>query len=391
MKKIKVTSLAHSEALSGVLLIISFVLAVGASNIAFFENLYKKFVFLPVSFGLGSYVYTSPLISLVNDGLMTLFFLLIGLELKYHLVLGEFKDRTKLILPSIAAVGGIIVPVLIYVYFNYHSAETQKGWAIPIATDTAFMLGILSFFKSKISSQLRAFIIGFSLIDDAIALIILAVFYSKTPSMIAVGASVVLTGVLIGLNRLKVTSGFMYLIFGVLLWVAMVEAGVHGTLCGVILALTIPVRVNDKVNPFFNKLENVIRPIVFVFILPLFAFINSGISFDDFSKESIFDPITLGIFLGLFLGKQLGIFSFSYIAIKKNICALPLNVDWGRFYAIAVLGGIGFTLSLFIGDLTFQMVAPNGAMRLGVVLGSIFSAVLGVLFLILSKSSGKKA
>ena len=384
MKKIKVTSLAHSEALSGVLLIISFILAVAASNIPFFESLYKRFVFLPFSFGLGQYVYTSPLISLVNDGLMTLFFLLIGLELKYHLVLGEFADRKKLILPTFAAVGGIVVPVLIYMCCNYNSPETQKGWAIPIATDTAFMLGILSFFKNKISSQLRAFIIGFSLIDDAIALIILAVFYSKTPSIMAIGVSVVLLGILIGLNRLKITNGFPYLVTGLLLWVAMVEAGVHGTLCGVILALTIPVRVNDKVNPFFNRLENVIRPIVFVFILPLFAFINSGINFNDFPKEIIFDPIMIGIFLGLFLGKQLGIFSFSYLAVKKNICALPEHVAWKRFYAIAVLGGIGFTLSLFIGDLTFELVAPNDAMRLGVILGSLLSAVLGVFLLIFS-------
>lgn len=391
MKKIKTSALVQSEVASSILLILSFLAAIFVANVDYLKGLYKSFVFFPIAFGYGEVVYQSPLINLVNDGLMTLFFLLIGLELKFHLVCGEFQDKKTLVLPTAAAIGGVVVPALIYLYFNFNS-PTLKGWAIPIATDTAFMLGILSFFGKLISRKLRAFIIGFSLIDDALALLILAVFYTKSSSIVAVVASLILIAWLILLNRLKVERNLYYLIIAIILWVAMVEAGIHGTLCGVILALAIPVQIDGKLNPSFNNLENALRPLVYFLILPLFSFINSGISFDSLSYEMLTCNITIGIVLGLFVGKQLGIFLFSYAVVKRNWCALPDNVCWIKFYAIATLGGIGFTLSLFIGDLTFEVDAPNFAMRVGVIIGSLLSACFGtaiLLYLVAKKGIAK--
>lgn len=363
----------------------SFVAAVLVANIGPWQQIYKNFVFYPIKFESGNFIYKGPLIQIVNDGLMTLFFLLIGLELKFHLIRGEFQDRKSLILPIAAAIGGIVAPALIYFWFNFNSSVTLEGWAIPIATDTAFMLGILSFFGSFISTKLRAFIIGFSLIDDAIALLILAIFYSKSASIVAVIVSIVLTGLLFALNFLKVTRSFYYLFIGIFLWIAMVESGIHGTLCGVVLALAIPVEKGDKINPSFHGLENVLRPIVFFFILPLFAFINSGVSLATFSLDILTSPLALGIILGLFVGKQIGIFLFSYAAVKLGYCALPEDVCWPRFYAIGILGGIGFTLSLFIGDLTFEASDPNYVMRISVIVGSLLSALFGTGLLIFLK------
>jgi len=300
-------------------------------------------------------------------------------------VRGEFQDKQTLILPGAAAVGGIVVPVLIYLWFNINSPTTLKGWAIPIATDTAFMLGILSLFGNFISTKLRAFIIGFSLIDDAIALFILGVFYSKSASLIAILISIMLTGLLCMLNRLQVTRSCYYLFIGIFLWIAMVESGIHGTLCGIVLALTIPVVKGEHINLSFNNLENVLRPIVYFAILPLFAFINSGVSFTTFSGNLLMSPLALGIILGLFVGKQIGIFLFAYAAVKLSYCSLPDDISWPRFYAIGILGGIGFTLSLFIGDLTFEVSEPNYIMRISVIIGSLLSAIFGTGFLIFLK------
>lgn len=378
MDKTKTADLYHYEFISGILLIISFLAALFVANIGAFQELYKDFVFSTVTFQYAYFVYQSPLIQVVNDGFMTLFFLLIGLELKFHLVSGEFRNRDHLILPSVAALGGIVAPAALYWAFNYQSPETFKGWAIPIATDTAFMLGVLSFFRRFIPSNLRAFIIGFSLIDDAIALLILAIFYTHSASIMAMFMSLSLIFLLIILNRLRIMNSFYYIMVGIVLWMAMVQAGVHGTLCGVIVALAIPAQVKVRANPSFQGLKNVLRPIVYYIVLPLFSFVNAGVSFDHFSFDILKGELALGIILGLFVGKQIGIFLFSYGAVKLKWCSLPENVCWGKFYSIAVLGGIGFTLSLFIGDLAFEVDTPNYVMRVSVIIGSLLSAIFGV-------------
>lgn len=377
MMKIKTQDLYNAELISGVLLMLSFIAAIIIANIDFLQVVYKDFVFYPITFGYGEAIYQGPLIQIVNDGLMTAFFLLLGLELKYHLVHGEFQDRKTLILPGAAAIGGVAIPAFIFLWFNFSSPDTIKGWAISIATDTAFMLGILSVFGGWASSRLRAFIVSFSLIDDAIALIILAIFYTKSTSIIAMIVSVILVALLFVCNRLKVMNSFYYLFIGIFLWIAMVEAGIHGTLCGVILALAIPVEKNGEINPSFHDLEDILRPVVYFLILPLFAFINSGISVDNVSIDLLTSPLALGIILGLFIGKPLGIFLFSYIVVKLNYSSLPHNISWSRFYAICVLGGVGFTLSLFIGDLAFEASNPNYVMRISVIIGSLLSAIVG--------------
>jgi NhaA family Na+:H+ antiporter len=381
MAKLKISALYNAELISGILLILSFIAAILVANIQPLRGAYEDFIFYSIIVSYGDFVYKGKLIQIVNDGLMILFFLLIGLELKFHLVCGEFKDKKILILPGAAAIGGIVVPALVYWIFNFNSPDTLKGWAIPIATDTAFMLGILAFYNELISSTLRAFIIGFSLIDDAIALLILAIFYTKSTSLVALILSILLTILLFILNRLKIANSFYYLGIGIFLWIAMVEAGIHGTLCGVVLALAIPAEKNGQTNQSFYDLEDFLRPVVYFIILPLFAFINSGISFDVFSLNMLASPLALGVVLGQFIGKQLGIFLFSYAVVKLNYCSLPQNVSWLKLYSIGVLGGIGFTLSLFIGDITFEENSLNYIMRLSVIVGSLLSAILGGIIL----------
>ena len=373
------------ENFSGLLLIIVFVLALVISNNSISYVYYKEIVYLPITIIVGDFSLNTSLIEVINDGIMTFFFLFIGLEMKYHLGEGEYKERKKLLLPAAAALGGLIVPASIYILFNFNQ-PTLKGWAIPIATDTAFVLCILSFFKRHISLELKAFIIGFSLIDDMLALIVLAIFYSKPIQLTALFILIILIGVLFILNLLKVKQTFYYMLVGLLLWVTMVEAGIHGTLSGVIIALFIPVTVEKMPNEHFKHLEDVIQPLVNYFILPIFIFINSGISFAQFSIKSTCSNVSLGIILGLFVGKQLGIFLFSYPVVKSKICSLPSNTSWVKFYSIAILGGVGFTLSLFIGSLTFEQGCPANSMRAAVIIGSGLSAIAGILLLKYSNS-----
>lgn len=368
-----------SEAFSGVLLICSLFLAVVISNTALYEY-YLKFIKLPVCLRIGGFGTSTTFLKLINDGLMTLFFLLIGLEMKYHLVVGEYKERKKLILPTSAAIGGLIIPALVYMYFN-HNQITEKGWAIPVATDTAFVLGILSFFARKISLELRLFIIGFSLIDDALAIIILALFYTSSINTAALMIAIIITIALFAMNYFKIKEVKYYTILGILLWVFIVEAGVHGTLAGVILAIFIPVAIEESNSSPLKEMEANLHPFVNYCILPIFAFINSEIPLKYLTTDVLFSNLGLGIILGLFFGKQLGIFIFSYLVVKLKWCVLPNNTGWAKYYAICVLGGIGFTLSLFIGGLTFEREEFINIMRSSVIIASMVSAIFGILIL----------
>jgi NhaA family Na+:H+ antiporter len=376
LSKMSFLNLFKSETLPGIIMIISFILALLISNIDEFTPSYFHFIFYPIRLHLGQTIYGTSVINLVNDGLMTFFFLMIGLELKYHLVLGEYAERKTLILPVAAAIGGVIAPALIYTYFNYNE-PTLKGWAIPIASDTAFMLGIISFFTKHISLKLRAFIISFSLIDDALAMIVLALFYTDSLNLFALFISLIFLGLLLLLNYLKIKSSFYYLLIGSVLWVAMVKTGVHGTLCGAIVALTIPVATDGAKNISFQTLENLLRPMVFYLLLPFFIFINSGIDLEKFTIETIYSNISLGVIGGLFIGNQIGILVFSYYVVKNKWCGLPQNTNWLKFHSIAILAGVGFTLSLFIGDITFETGPHHYEMRSAVIIGSLLSAFFG--------------
>lgn len=379
-KKFNELTFIKSEIFSSFLMVASLICAMLICNTASLADYYEQFISYPMSLKLGHFEYDATLISIVNDGLMTFFFLLIGMELKYHLTFGEYQDRKTLALPTAAAIGGFVVPALIYVAFNFNQ-DTLKGWAIPIASDTAFMLGILSFFGRHIPSRLRAFVISFSLIDDALALVVLAIFYTKSFSIFALVISIMLFILLIVFNYLNFKSSLYYLVVGVLLWIAMVEAGMHGTLAGVIVALTIPVRADGDINISFQKLDKKLQPFVHYLILPLFIFINSGIKIEYFTFDNACSNISLGIILGLFIGKQLGISGFSYGAVKYFKSSLPEGTNWLGFYAVSILGGIGFTLSLFIGGLTFEDGCAYYSMRSAVILGSLLSAVFGAALL----------
>ncbi|MBN8512335.1 MAG: Na+/H+ antiporter NhaA [Rickettsiales bacterium] len=376
----KIKEFIKSETFAGILLILSFVIALIISNNTISYEYYKKLAYLPIKVSIGDLHLSTYLTAIVNDGVMTFFFLLVGLEMKYHLVEGEYRESKKLILPIFAAIGGLIVPALIYVFFNFNQ-PTLKGWAIPIASDTAFILGILSLFRKHISLELKVFIIGFSLIDDALALAVLAIFYTKTIYLTALYISAFLVFLLFMMNIAKIEQTFYYMLVGLLLWVAMVEAGIHGTLAGAVIALAIPVKLNNESNRHFSELEHLVRPVVNYYVLPIFIFLNSGISFKNFTINSTCSNISLGIILGLFLGKQLGIFLFSYPIVKAKICTLPSNTTWIKFYSIAILGGIGFTLSLFIGGLTFEEGCPANSMRVAVIIGSLLSAIFGIIVL----------
>lgn len=376
----KLKELIKSGTFAGILLITTFALAIVISNDDYLKKYYVLFVYSNISLSIGSLALHTTFIELVNDGLMSFFFLLIGLEMKFHLIEGEYKNRKKLILPAAAALGGVLIPALIYIYFNYNQ-PTLKGWAVPIATDTAFVLGILSFFHRYTSLELRAFIIGFSLIDDAFALVILALFYTKTINIPALAISFVIIIILSLLNYRNFCKTFYYMLIGILLWSSMVEAGIHGTLCGAIIALFIPVNSQEGFNTSFRNLEEIMRPFVNYVILPLFVFMNSGIVLKHFSFDSVCSSVTFGIIFGLFIGKQFGISLFSYIFVKLGLCTLPSNTSWLKFYAIAILGGIGFTLSLFIGNITFESGCPSNSMRVAVIIGSLVSALFGVIVL----------
>ncbi len=373
-----------SEAFLGLLIILSFFAAVLVSNIPLFYQYYLKIAFAPVTLLVGSVIVHSTILEIINDALMSLFFLLIGMEMKLYFALDECKSKRKLILPIAAALGGFFIPALIYIYFNYN-VSTVRGWAVPVATDTAFIMGILSFFKHLISLDLRGFVITFSIIDDILALLALAFFYNQATSFMALLIVAFLILSLCLLSYLGVKKAKYYLIIGLLLWLAMIKAGLHGTLAGCIVALFIPVTFDGLLNPSFSNLENWLRPLVNYIIVPLFIFMNSGIPFHKISLTGTCSNISLGIILGLFIGKQLGITLLSYIVIACKLAQLPTNTSWLKFYSIAVLGGIGFTMSFFIGDIAFENICPANDMRSAVIIGSTCSAIYGIILLLYIK------
>ena len=383
-KKIKIATLVELEVMSGLVTIFTFMLALLMANSNFTSYFYQDVISLPVTVRFGTLSFDTTIRHIINDGLITLFFLFIGMELKYQLVYGEYRDKKALVVPTFAAVGGIVMPALAYLFFN-SGQDSARGWAIPIATDTAFMLAIVSLFGSSVSSKLKAFILSFSLIDDALALAILAVFYTVNIDLVAIYLSIAVVLILIVLNLKNVKNNSVYLILGGFLWFFMLESGCNAALSGAILALTLPVMEGDKVSPAFHRLEKIMRPLVCFVVLPFFIFINSGVDLDLISFEVLASPISLGIISGLFIGKPIGIFCFSWIAVKLKFGCLPKHLKWSSLFAISALGGIGFTLSLFIGDITFPITETNYVMRVGVIVGSLLSAMLGCLGLFISE------
>ncbi|MES2884179.1 MAG: Na+/H+ antiporter NhaA [Pseudomonadota bacterium] len=319
----------------------------------------------------------------INDALMALFFLLVGLEIKREVLEGQLSSWAERTLPGIAALGGMIVPALIYVAFSGGDAKVLRGWAVPMATDIAFALGVLALLGSRVPVSLKVFLTALAIIDDLGAVIVIALFYTSELSLPFLGLAAVTLAMLVVLNRLGVRALWSYLLLGVVLWWFVFQSGIHATLAGVALALTIPLRtgkagVADEVSPLMT-LEHTLHPWVAFLIIPVFGFANAGVSFDGMGLSDLADPVPLGIILGLIVGKQVGVFGFSLIAIRSGIARLPLHSSWMQLYGVAALCGIGFTMSLFIGALAFAN-APLLAdqTKIGVFLGSVISALIGI-------------
>ena len=328
----------------------------------------------------------------INDALMAVFFLMVGLEIKRDGLTGQLATWPQRALPGLGALGGMAVPALVYLAFNLGSPETTRGWAIPAATDIAFALGVLSLLGSRVPTSLKVFLTALAIIDDLGAVLIIALFYTADLNLVALGGAAVMTAILVGMNRFGVHRLPPYLALGVVLWVLVFLSGIHATLAGVVLAMTIPLSVDKRTgDSSLIRLEHAIHPYVAFLIVPVFGFANAGVSFAGFTPAALLDPVPLGIAAGLFVGKQAGIFGTALLAIRLGLAKLPNGANWREFYGIAVLCGIGFTMSLFIGLLAFPTdPVLQDEVKLGVILGSVLSGLAGAAVLA-TATSGKPA
>lgn len=371
------------ESASGILLMIAAALALIVANSPL-AALYDSFLNIPVAVQVGKLEIAKPLLLWINDGFMAIFFFLVGLELKREIRSGQLSKPDNIMLPAIGALGGMVVPATIYVFFTIGDEHALSGWAIPAATDIAFALGVLALLGSRIPTSLKIFLVSLAIIDDIGAILIIALFYTNnisTGPLIVAGLSLF---VLWWMNKRNVTEIASYVLIGVVLWVAMLKSGVHATLAGVLLAFFIPMYDKKKAGYLpVQELEHSLHPAVAYVILPLFAFANAGINFSDMGMESIAHPVTLGVLLGLFVGKQVGVFGFCYVAIKLKLTKLPSDISMMQLYGTALLCGVGFTMSLFIGSLAFEETGMKLAFdeRVGILGGSLLSAVAGYLVL----------
>ena len=342
------------------------------------SGFYSSFLSTPVEVQFGSFEIAKPLLLWINDGLMAIFFFLVGLEIKREVLEGELSSFDKASLPIFAAIGGVVVPALVYLYFNISDPVLVQGWAIPAATDIAFALGILALVGSRVPVSLKILLLAVAIIDDLVAIIIIALFYTQDLSLVALGYGGLGVIGLIAMNRMGVMRITPYAVIGLFIWACVLKSGVHATLAGVITALAIPLRAKDpnKSSPL-HRAEHGLHIWVAFVILPLFAFANAGVSLAGITISDVIAPLPLGIALGLFIGKQIGVFTFAWVAVKIGIAKLPTGANWPQVYGIACLTGVGFTMSLFIGTLAFDGDETLNAVRLGVLMGSIASGVLG--------------
>jgi len=371
------------EAASGVLLLLAALLAMVVENSPM-KPVYDAMLDIPVEIRVASFELAKPLLLWINDGLMVIFFFLIGLEVKREMIRGALSELDQIRLPVIAAIGGMFVPALIYVAFNYSDPVALKGWAIPSATDIAFALGVLTLLGKRVPGSLKLFLLTLAIVDDLGAIIIIALFYSSDLSLASLLIAAAALVMLFALNRKGIRTITPYIMIGVLLWVAVLKSGVHATLAGVLLAIFIPLEPTSKAQKSpLEKLENNLHPYVAFGILPLFAFANTGVSLHGLSLSSLIDPIPLGIAAGLFIGNQCGVLGFCWIATRLGLARLPRNVTWTQMYGAALLCGIGFTMSLFIASLAFEQSGAGSVMvdRLGILVGSTLSGIAGFVVL----------
>jgi Na+:H+ antiporter, NhaA family len=369
-----------SGAAGGLLLMAAAVLALFAANSSLAEA-YFQLLHAPLG--------GMDVLHWINDGLMALFFLFVGLEIKREFLDGQLSTWANRALPGIAAAGGVIVPGLIYAAINASRADTLRGWAVPTATDIAFALGVLSLLGSRVPTSLKVFLATLAIVDDLVAVLVIAVFYTAELNLAALGGAGLATLLLIGLNRLKIARLAPYLVLGAALWWLVLLSGVHATVAGVVLALTIPLRrskasPDDMTSPL-HRLEHGLSPWVAFLIVPVFGFANAGVSFAGMGPGVLIEPVALGVALALFFGKQLGVFGAAALAIKLRLANLPVAASWAQLYGVALLCGIGFTMSLFIGLLAFPDPALQDQVKVGVLAGSLVSALCGAALLSVAK------
>jgi NhaA family Na+:H+ antiporter len=382
MRKKRITSLERflkHESSAGIMLVAASILAIILANTPANEY-YKLLIDIPLAVQVGTFKIAKPLLLWVNDGLMAIFFLVVGLELKREFLEGELSNVKKIMLPAIGAIGGMAIPACVYVYFNLNDPSAIQGWAIPAATDIAFVLGVLSLLGSGVPTTLKAFLTSLAIFDDIGAIVIIAFFYTSKLSLTAILVTLCCIVILFYLNKRGIAETSLYVIVGVIMWVAILKSGVHATLAGVLLAMFIPMKSNKdlRISPL-KSMEHDLHAAVAYFILPFFAFCNAGIDFRGMAIEQLFHNVSLGIAFGLFFGKQAGIFGACWLGIKMKLAELPKGISFSMLYGASVLGGIGFTMSLFIGSLAFEETGVNMFFdeRLGILLGSLVSGILG--------------
>ena len=370
------------ESAAGILLMGATVVALIMANIPLAYQAYNWFLGLHLTITIGGLGVDKPLLLWINDALMVFFFMLVGLELKREVVEGQLSRPDQVILPVLAAIGGLILPAAIFWYINGDFASQKNGWAIPTATDIAFALAILGLLGSRVPISLKIFLTTIAIIDDLAAIVIIAIFYSSDLSMISLGLAGLGIVMLFALNRMKVMRLAPYMLTALFIWLCVLKSGVHATLAGVVVAAFIPLKAGDDQSPA-RHLEHTLHPWVAFAVLPIFAFANAGVSFYGMSMEKVTNGVSLGIILGLFFGKQIGVFGMILLARLLRIAQLPPGATWGQVYGVALLCGIGFTMSLFIGTLAFEHGDFDmlSTVKMGVLIGSAVSAVAGLLVL----------
>ncbi|MCW8902263.1 Na+/H+ antiporter NhaA [Sedimenticola sp.] len=378
-----ITGFFKLETSGGIILMVAAVFAMICANTPL-QSYYSLILDTPVEIRIGAFGIAKPLLLWINDGLMAVFFFLVGLELKRELIEGELADRRNIILPGVGAIGGMAVPAAIYIFFNLDDSTAMAGWAIPAATDIAFALGVLMLLGSRVPTAIKIFLTSLAIFDDIGAILIIAIFYTAKISLSSLIVVACCIPLLLLFNRRQVESKSLYMLVGIIMWAAMLKSGVHATLAGVILAMFIPMQSkSDPQHSPLKEMEHDLHSVVAFWILPIFAFANAGITLTGVGMEQLLHDVPVGIALGLFIGKQLGVFGFCWLAIKLSLTRLPSGISWGSLYGTAALCGIGFTMSLFIGSLAFEETNINLIFdeRLGIIIGSLASGLMGYLVL----------
>lgn len=377
----------QTESSSGIILVVAALLALIMAN-SFLSVGYNAFLEFPVSITLGTFAISKPLVLWINDGLMALFFFVVGLEIKREIFYGQLSKPDQVVLPFVAAVAGIIFPALIYMMFNYQDPISSNGWAIPSATDIAFALGLFILFGKYLPPSLKLFLLAVAIIDDIGAVVIIAIFYSQEIGATSLLIAAVGLVILFIFNRLELANKTPFILVSIVVWAAVLKSGVHATLAGFAVAWFIPIS-REKSQSMSYQIEHGLHPWIAFFVLPVFAFANAGVGLLGTTVDELFTPISIGIIGGLVVGKQFGIFTACFIAIKLKLCRLPKDANWLQLYGVCLLCGVGFTMSLFIGSLAFeeQGLGYQTQVKVGVLVGSVLSAIAGAW--VISKSSKK--